>query len=223
MLRRRSKWCVFTQRPVEKPTRLSCRIWTVSITIRLGPLVAALIGTLDSSEIVQFASSTGAVCELDLFGNEVSYYELSDDFDMPNDSTRIELLKALIGNGYGDQITISHDIHTKHRLVKHLELTPYGCTHCAFCLLAPFRCISGDMASHTSYLTLSLKWRRKESLHSRLIKFLFTLLADGSHSDGVQENIVQSGLRAEMLINSIALSHVSLIYGIIWNIKTIYI
>lgn len=66
---------------------------------------------------MEFAK-TGTICELDLFGNEVSYYELSDHFDMPNDATRIALAQTLIEHGYGDQITVSHDIHTKHRLVR---------------------------------------------------------------------------------------------------------
>ena len=66
-------------------------------------------------------AATGTICELDLFGNEISYYELSDQFDMPNDATRIALIKSLIENGYEDQITVSHDIHTKNRLVRKLQ------------------------------------------------------------------------------------------------------
>lgn len=66
--------------------------------------------------MLEFAA-TGTICELDLFGNEVSYYELSAEFDMPNDATRIAQIKALVDSGYADRITVSHDIHTKHRLV----------------------------------------------------------------------------------------------------------
>ena len=55
--------------------------------------------------------------EFDLFGNECSYYQVNPLTDFPNDSTRINRLKMLIDHGFGDKITISHDIHTKHRLV----------------------------------------------------------------------------------------------------------
>jgi len=87
-----------------------------SASILMNTLLNFMTGTLSVEEIVEFAA-TGTICELDLFGNEVSYYELSAEFDMPNDANRIAQLKALIDNGYADQITISHDIHTKHRLV----------------------------------------------------------------------------------------------------------
>lgn len=77
-------------------------------------------GTLNSQQIVDFAE-TGTICELDLFGNEISYYELSDEFHMPNDAMRIELIKTLINNGFTEQITVSHDIHTKNRLVNVIQ------------------------------------------------------------------------------------------------------
>lgn len=73
--------------------------------------------TLNASETVEFAEKTKTICEFDLFGNEVSYYQCAD-YAMPNDAARIEQIKALIENGYADQITVSHDIHTKHRLMK---------------------------------------------------------------------------------------------------------
>ena len=36
--------------------------------------------------------------------------------DMPSDAERIRRVKLLIENGYLKNITLSHDIHTKHRL-----------------------------------------------------------------------------------------------------------
>ncbi|CAG2122593.1 unnamed protein product, partial [Medioppia subpectinata] len=72
--------------------------------------------TLNDNELLEFAE-IGCFSEFDLFGSECSYYELSDAFDMPNDATRIRRLKLLIDHGFGHRITISHDIHTKHRLV----------------------------------------------------------------------------------------------------------
>ncbi|UXI14383.1 hypothetical protein NH340_JMT00326 [Sarcoptes scabiei] len=73
--------------------------------------------TLDEQQLLQFAN-TGTICELDLFGAEISYYEAADHFDMPNDGKRIQLIKSLIKEGFGDRITISHDLHTKHRMMK---------------------------------------------------------------------------------------------------------
>lgn len=71
---------------------------------------------MHSEELLEFAK-TGTICELDLFGNETSYYELSDNFDMPSDAVRIQLVKDLVQEGHADSITISHDLHTKSRLV----------------------------------------------------------------------------------------------------------
>ena len=59
----------------------------------------------------------GAYCEFDLFGIEVSHYQLCLDADMPSDAERIQRIKHLIEEGYEDKIVIAHDIHTKHRLV----------------------------------------------------------------------------------------------------------
>ena len=36
--------------------------------------------------------------------------------DMPSDAERIRRIKLLIDDGYLRHVTISHDIHTKHRL-----------------------------------------------------------------------------------------------------------
>lgn len=66
--------------------------------------------------MLEFAN-LGCICEFDLFGIETTYYELSDAFDMPGDAQRIQWLKTLLDNGFVENIVISHDIHTKHRLV----------------------------------------------------------------------------------------------------------
>lgn len=76
-----------------------------------------MTGTLfDDDDLLEFAK-IGCYNEFDLFGIECSYYELVDSIDMPSDAIRINRLKKLIDEGYGDKIVISHDIHTKHRLV----------------------------------------------------------------------------------------------------------
>lgn len=67
--------------------------------------------------LFEFAKQ-GTFLEFDLFGVENSYYELSDDLDMPSDAVRIKRLKKLIDEGYGEKLLISMDIHTKHRLMQ---------------------------------------------------------------------------------------------------------
>ncbi|GFS34926.1 phosphotriesterase-related protein [Nephila pilipes] len=69
-------------------------------------------------DLAEFAS-LGSYCEFDLFGIEVSYYQHNEDIDMPSDAQRIKRLHYLIEQGFGDKIVISHDIHTKHRLMKY--------------------------------------------------------------------------------------------------------
>lgn len=71
---------------------------------------------LDDGDLLEFAKF-GSICEFDLFGVETSYYELSDELDMPSDATRIKRLKMLVDEGVGERIVISHDIHTKQRLM----------------------------------------------------------------------------------------------------------
>ena len=44
-------------------------------------------------------------------------HQLSSAADMPSDAQRIQRIKVLIDNGFADKILISHDIHTKVRLV----------------------------------------------------------------------------------------------------------
>jgi len=50
-----------------------------------------------------------------LFGQEASYYGLSD-IDMPNDATRLKLIRALISHGHLERVVISHDICYRTRL-----------------------------------------------------------------------------------------------------------
>ena len=60
-------------------------------------------------------ADTGVTVEFDLFGQESSYYGLSD-IDMPNDATRLRLIRALIDAGHLDRVVISHDICYRTRL-----------------------------------------------------------------------------------------------------------
>lgn len=71
---------------------------------------------LNDEQLLDF-STLGCYCQLDLFGTEVSWYQLNPMMDMPSDSERVNRLKMLKDHGKLDRILMSHDIHTKHRLV----------------------------------------------------------------------------------------------------------
>jgi phosphotriesterase-related protein len=60
-------------------------------------------------------ADTGVTLEFDLFGQESAYYGLSD-IDMPNDATRLKLMRTLIDRGHLDRLVISHDICYRTRL-----------------------------------------------------------------------------------------------------------
>ncbi|XP_002735322.1 N-acetyltaurine hydrolase-like [Saccoglossus kowalevskii] len=68
-------------------------------------------------EFVEF-SKLGTFMELDFFGCETSYWQFND-IDFLTDAQRIQLVKALVEEGYEDRIVIAHDIHTRHRLVEY--------------------------------------------------------------------------------------------------------
>ncbi len=68
----------------------------------------------DVERLLRLADS-GVTIEFDLFGQEASYYGLSD-IDMPNDATRLSLIRALIDAGHLDRVVISHDICYRTRL-----------------------------------------------------------------------------------------------------------
>jgi phosphotriesterase-related protein len=70
----------------------------------------------DETRLFRLADS-GVVIEFDLFGQEQSYYALSD-IDMPNDAVRLRLIRKLIERGHLDRIVISHDICYRTRLTK---------------------------------------------------------------------------------------------------------
>lgn len=67
--------------------------------------------------LLEFAK-LGQYCQFDLFGTECSLYQLAMHVDMPSDAQRMDSVILLAKAGYEDRILISHDIHTKHRLVR---------------------------------------------------------------------------------------------------------
>lgn len=80
-----------------------------------------VLGTLlDDESLLEFAKF-GVYCQFDLFGIECSLYQLSMETDMPSDAQRMQKVLRLIKEGYEDRILLSHDIHTKHRLVSFIE------------------------------------------------------------------------------------------------------
>jgi len=72
----------------------------------------------DIPDLLEFAK-LGCYIDYDLFGIETSHYQLWEQVDMPSDAQRIQRIKALLDEGYGDRVTLAQDIHTKHRLMKY--------------------------------------------------------------------------------------------------------
>ena len=74
--------------------------------------------TISDFAVLMELARSGCYLEYDLFGMESSYYPLSN-IDMPSDGQRLDVIKRLIAEGYGERVVIAHDICTKHRLVKY--------------------------------------------------------------------------------------------------------
>ena len=52
---------------------------------------------------------------------------LAPHLDMPSDAQRVHRIRGLVEEGYEDRLVVSHDIHTKHRLVRsHWETRNVG-------------------------------------------------------------------------------------------------
>ncbi|MGE0700020.1 MAG: phosphotriesterase [Hyphomicrobiaceae bacterium] len=71
----------------------------------------------DDARLFRLAD-TGCVIELDLFGQEHSYYGLDLTVDLPNDAERLRWMRRLIDRGHLDQVVISHDICYRSRLTR---------------------------------------------------------------------------------------------------------
>ena len=70
---------------------------------------------LDRTWLTELAS-TGCYLEYDLFGNESSFYPPNPAVDMPSDAQRMDVILWHFEHGLEDQVLLSHDIATKHRL-----------------------------------------------------------------------------------------------------------
>ena len=71
---------------------------------------------MKQEDLLEFAK-LGSYCQFDLFGTECSYYQLNVSTDMLSDAQRIDKMQLLKDDGKLQKILMSHDIHTKHRLV----------------------------------------------------------------------------------------------------------
>jgi len=80
-------------------------------------IVSHIDRTIFDAERLHRLADTGCVLEWDLFGQESSFYPLSD-IDMPNDAVRLRAIRGLIGRGHLAQVLISHDICYRSRLVR---------------------------------------------------------------------------------------------------------
>ena len=69
----------------------------------------------DSDRLFRLAD-TGCVLEFDLFGYEHAYWSFAP-INMPNDGTRIDMIRMLFDRGHGAQIAISQDICRLTRLL----------------------------------------------------------------------------------------------------------
>ena len=67
--------------------------------------------------MLEFAK-LGSIIEFDLFGWEISYYQLAREVDFLSDAQRIAFFKDLVDEGYEDMMVMSHDIHRKCQLVR---------------------------------------------------------------------------------------------------------
>lgn len=73
---------------------------------------------LSPEDLSEFADDAKCYCQFDLFGSECSFYQLSPSVDMFSDAQRIDRVKHLRDEQRLDRVLLSHDIHTKHRLIK---------------------------------------------------------------------------------------------------------
>ena len=67
---------------------------------------------------MEFADATKCYIQFDLFGIECSFYQLNPFIDFLSDAQRVKRIALLKKEKKLDRVLMSHDIHTKHRLVR---------------------------------------------------------------------------------------------------------
>lgn len=68
-------------------------------------------------QLMEFADETKCYIQFDLFGTECSFYQLNTSIDMLSDAQRVKRIAQLKKEGKLHRVLLSHDIHTKHRLI----------------------------------------------------------------------------------------------------------
>ncbi|CAL1675577.1 unnamed protein product [Lasius platythorax] len=72
---------------------------------------------INKEKLMEFADDNKCYIQFDLFGTECSFYQLNPSVDMPSDAQRIKRIARLKKEGKLHRVLMSHDIHTKHRLI----------------------------------------------------------------------------------------------------------
>jgi phosphotriesterase-related protein len=98
--------------------RRSLTLWARWAPIYRAWLLATSTAPYSTTSALFRLADSGCVIELDLFGQEQSYYALNLHVDLPNDAERLRWIRRLIDRGHLDQIVISHDICYRSRLTR---------------------------------------------------------------------------------------------------------
>ena len=102
--------------PRSRPTAGSGRFCRGAERCYVRLIISHIDRTVFDDERLFRLADTGCGIELDLFGQEQSFYALNFKVDLPNDADRLRWIRRLIDRGHLDQIAISHDICYKTRL-----------------------------------------------------------------------------------------------------------
>ncbi|KYN37020.1 Phosphotriesterase-related protein [Trachymyrmex septentrionalis] len=72
---------------------------------------------IKKEQLMEFADATKCYIQFDLFGIECSFYQLNPFMDFLSDAQRVKRIALLKKEKKLDRVLMSHDIHTKHRLI----------------------------------------------------------------------------------------------------------
>jgi phosphotriesterase-related protein len=80
-------------------------------------IISHIDRTVQRVDRLKALADTGCYLEYDLFGCETTatFPYQAFGIDMPSDAQRLDLVRALMDAGYGEQLLFSHDVCTKHR------------------------------------------------------------------------------------------------------------
>ncbi|EGI61262.1 PREDICTED: phosphotriesterase-related protein [Acromyrmex echinatior] len=72
---------------------------------------------IKKEQLMEFADATKCYIQFDLFGTECSFYQLNPLIDFLSDAQRVKRIALLKKEKKLNRVLMSHDIHTKHRLI----------------------------------------------------------------------------------------------------------